>query len=406
MVADATTGSFAYDVSAIDKLKYTASKKADGGVHEAAKQFEAMFLKQMLSSMRKAIPQSHLLGDSSADKQYQDMMDAQWSQTLAQRGMGLADMLDKQLTGHGAGAGSNTAGSAASAATKLAHAAPRPLAPSESLASIQAQREAAARAGAQSASAASRDTAPLVNAGTDSGAPLLSFGDTVAAAGQASPEHVRAFLNRLEAPATMAAGRTGLSPRLILAQAALETGWGQHEITTDSGKQSFNVFNIKASGWDGASTDVATHEYANGVSQATHAGFRVYDSYDQAFADYARLIDSSPRYAAARQAATPEAAAQALQHGGYATDPRYADKLVSVMKSIPASERGGLFAASGWRGRRHVVRQRAAGLGRVNTTGARRAGSVNTPLYMCFPARSKTAAPRLKFRQRRPLKPI
>ncbi len=346
MAADATSGAFAYDVSAIDKLKYTASKQSDGGVHQAAKQFEALFIKQMLSSMRKAIPQSHLLGDSPARKQYQDMMDAQWSQTLAQRGMGLAKMLDKQLIGHGGGH-SGIESQATAAAPQIARAKPRPLAPSESLASIQAQRDVAAQVSSRAASAGTRDTAPIVDATRDAGAPLLSFGDALAATGPASTEHVRDFVNRLEAPAAMAAHRTGLPSRLILAQAALETGWGRHEITADGGAQSFNVFNIKADGWNGASTSVATHEYAGGTMQATQAGFRVYDSYDQAFSDYARLIDSSPRYAAARQAATPEAAARALQDGGYATDPNYADKLVSVMQSIPASQRGGLFAGAG-----------------------------------------------------------
>ncbi|KEZ78027.1 flagellar assembly peptidoglycan hydrolase FlgJ [Salinisphaera hydrothermalis] len=347
MTPDAASGAFAYDVSAIDKLKYTAKKQADGGVHEASKQFEAMFIKQMLSAMRKAIPKSHLLGDSSADKQYQDMMDAQWSQTMAQRGMGLAKMLDKQLTGHAAPSGARIDSQAAAAAPKIAQATPRALAPSESLASIKAQREAAAQAAKSAAATANSDSAPLIAEPPNAGAPLLALADTPTDSDPVTPGHVRDFVQRLEAPAQLAARRTGLSPRLILAQAALETGWGRHEITTDSGAQSFNVFNIKADGWNGPSTDVTTHEYADGAMQSTKAGFRVYDSYNQAFSDYARLIDSSPRYAAARQAATPEAAARALQNGGYATDPGYADKLVAVMNSIPASQPGGLFAEGG-----------------------------------------------------------
>ncbi|AWN16026.1 flagellar assembly peptidoglycan hydrolase FlgJ [Salinisphaera sp. LB1] len=352
MTADATSGAFAYDVSAINKLKYTASKKSDGGVHAAAKQFEALFIKQMLSSMRKAIPKSHLLGDSPADKQYQDMMDAQWSQTLAQRGMGLAKMLDKQLIGHTAGAHSTVTSQAAAAAPHITKATPRALAPSESLASIEAQRRAAAQASTQASAQAAGPSAPdatgpVADTAAATGAPLLSFGNAPAATDGATSAHVRDFLARFAAPAAMAAHRTGLPPRLILAQAALETGWGRHEITTDGGARSFNVFNIKSEGWNGASTDAATHEYARGTRQATQAGFRVYNSYHQAFSDYARLIDSSPRYAAARQATTPEAAAQALQNGGYATDPHYAAKLVSVMKSIPESPRGGLFAGNG-----------------------------------------------------------
>ncbi|HET7312721.1 flagellar assembly peptidoglycan hydrolase FlgJ [Salinisphaera sp.] len=345
MTVPSVSAAFAYDVSAIQKLKYTASQQSDGGVHKVAQQFEAMFIKEMLSSMRAAIPQSHLLGDSTVDKQYQDMMDAQWSQTLAQRGMGLADMLEKQLIGHVGGADAHSDGQAGSA-PKIAQATPRALAPSESLASIRAQREAAMPASPQKIAAAARETAPIIDPARAGRAPLLSFGDAPLDSDLA-PAHVRDFVQRLQAPAAMAAGRTGLSARLILAQAALETGWGRHEITTDNGAPSFNVFNIKADGWDGAATEVVTHEYADGAMRATRAGFRVYDSYDQAFSDYARLIDSSPRYAAARRADTPEAAARALQDGGYATDPDYADKLVAVMKSIPAEVPGGLFADAG-----------------------------------------------------------
>ncbi|RJS95167.1 flagellar assembly peptidoglycan hydrolase FlgJ [Salinisphaera sp. Q1T1-3] len=339
----ANGGAMAYDVSGLDKLKYTAAHKPDAGRHEAAKQFEAMFIKQMLSNMRKAIPLSHLLGDSSASKQYQDMMDAQWSQTLAQRGIGLATMLEKQLGGAGATSASAPRETDLANASGVPEAKPRALAPSESLAAIEAQRAAS---GQNHASMTGHETAPVVGMSQSPAEPLFALDDVRDVFDNALSPKVRAFVDQLGGPARMAAGRTGLSPQLILAQAALETGWGRHEITTDSGQPSFNVFNIKSTGWDGATAQVTTHEYTDGTKQATRAGFRVYDSYDQAFSDYARLINDSPRYAAAREAATPDAAARALQDGGYATDPAYADKLVSVMKSLPASHTPGLFSDS------------------------------------------------------------
>ncbi|WP_423821828.1 flagellar assembly peptidoglycan hydrolase FlgJ [Salinisphaera sp. SPP-AMP-43] len=340
------SSAFALDVNAVSKLKYSANKHDGQGVHKAAQQFEAMFIKQMLSSMRDAIPKSDLLGDSSANKQYQDMMDGQWSQTLAKRGMGLADMLTQQLTGQSGGASAAAASAAApDQVATIAKADPKPLAASDSLAAIQAQREAAAASKPSAAGDAMRDGGPLV---ASRGAPILSLG--AAGASDAPLDdaagYVRDFVDRLGTAADGAASKTGLSSRLILAQAALETGWGRHETTTESGQPSHNVFNIKSTGWDGASTEITTHEFAQGAMQRTRAGFRVYDSYEQAFDDYARLINDSPRYAPARDADSPEAAARALQAGGYATDPNYADKLVSVMDRIPASQRGGLFADS------------------------------------------------------------
>lgn len=331
--------SLAYDVASLKRLKYSAAGQADGGRHEAARQFEAVFLQQMLASMRKAIPQSHLLGDSAGHGQAQDMLDAQWAQTLSERGMGLAPVLERQLGGPAQAKAPIAEPAVVEQGSKASADAPRALAASDSLSAIREQRAMAARA-------ATHDSPPLVELSTSAGAaqPLLAF-EAERGTGAPAP-HVAAFVARLQAPAAQAAARTGLSSRLILAQAALETGWGRHETQTATGQPSHNVFNIKATGWQGETTRVATHEYRNGRAEATREGFRVYDSYDQAFADYARLIDTAPRYAPARAASSPTSAARALQDAGYATDPNYADKLVAIMQHLDTGHTaGGLFAS-------------------------------------------------------------
>ncbi|MBK5939766.1 flagellar assembly peptidoglycan hydrolase FlgJ [Halochromatium roseum] len=151
------------------------------------------------------------------------------------------------------------------------------------------------------------------------------------------PAHVQAFLQPLLAPAQAASQKTGVPAELILAQAALETGWGRHQIRTDDGRNSHNLFGIKAgSHWQGPTAAVTTHEYYNGQRTRIRDQFRVYDSYEAAFTDYGRLISRSPRYAAVGTAPTAEQAARALQAGGYATDPAYADKLIKIMGHLDA----------------------------------------------------------------------
>jgi flagellar protein FlgJ len=122
----------------------------------------------------------------------------------------------------------------------------------------------------------------------------------------------------------------------MLGQAALESGWGKREINMPDGSSSHNLFGIKANaGWSGKVAEVMTTEYKNGVPAKQIEKFRAYSSYDEAFKDYATMLSSNPRYAnVLQQSASPAAMAQALQKSGYATDPKYAEKLVSVMKQM------------------------------------------------------------------------
>jgi flagellar protein FlgJ len=114
-----------------------------------------------------------------------------------------------------------------------------------------------------------------------------------------------------------------------------ETGWGKSEIKTADGSSSFNLFGIKAGpGWHGKVAEVTTTEYQNGVAKKTVARFRAYDSYEESFKDYARLLTQSPRYAkVSQQTGSVQAFATGLQRAGYATDPAYATKLSRAINS-------------------------------------------------------------------------
>jgi flagellar protein FlgJ len=143
------------------------------------------------------------------------------------------------------------------------------------------------------------------------------------------------FLAQLSLPAKLASQQSGVPHHLILAQAALESGWGQRQIRRENGEPSFNIFGVKASGsWKGPTTEITTTEYENGEAKKVKAKFRVYSSYLEALSDYVGLISRNPRYAAVTAAATAEQGAQALQNAGYATDPNYARKLTSMIQQL------------------------------------------------------------------------
>lgn len=286
------TEGFALDMQGLADLRRTSHQGAGAGVKEASKQFEALFLQMMLKSMRAAIPKSDMDKDSTSDL-YTEMLDQQWAQHLAGRGMGLAEQLDKQL---GAGA--------AHVPTDMPMPRVSPFAQtSVSQASNQAWQAWKRRE---------------------------MSGENVERAA-----HVEDFVARMSGPAQRVAQSSGIPAELIVAQAALETDWGRRQITTASGADSHNLFGIKAgSQWRGATTAVLTTEYDQGQAHKQTEQFRAYGSVDAAFADYARLIGSNSNYAGVMSARNPLDAARALQQGGYATDPHYADKLISVMATI------------------------------------------------------------------------
>jgi len=317
---------FALDLQGLQRLKQTAREDASAGLKEASQQFEALFLQMMLKSMREASPQSGLL-DSDQTRMYTEMMDQQWAQHLSGRGLGLAEQLANQLEMRGRVAAPPASGAGEELIAGIPRGTPQPLYGSRPVEQIQSKETVPPA----TTTAWERDSTPLRRA-----RPVVPGAANASARGAVQrPEHVSDFLERLREPALAASRASGVPAELILAQAALETGWGRYRITTAGGGDSHNLFGIKAgSQWRGATSAVTTSEYIDGQEQKRVERFRVYGSYTESFADYARLIGSNPRYAGVVAAPNAAQAAHALQRAGYATDPAYADKLVAVMDSI------------------------------------------------------------------------
>ncbi|MDT8405740.1 MAG: flagellar assembly peptidoglycan hydrolase FlgJ [Methylococcales bacterium] len=298
------------DFNALAKLKREAVANSPEALKATAQQFEALFVNQMLKSMREASLGEGLL-DSEQSKMYQEMHDQQLSVELSrQSSLGLADMIVKQLGGESdtLTTDSRNLDHYRQHPVTLPQPAPRPSAvlPDTQLPSKRH-------------TAASQVAAPVSTAEPQRPALPQRFD---------SPQ---AFIDALYPAAEATGQRLGVDPKLLLAQAALETGWGK-AIIQRGDDSSFNLFNIKASGnWSGDKARVGTLEYENGVVQKTHADFRAYQSYQDSFDDYARLLENNRRYAnALANSDNPKAFAHALQKAGYATDPNYANKVLSI----------------------------------------------------------------------------
>ena len=318
---------FALDVQGVSRLKFTARQDQQEGLKQTARQFEAMLMQMMLKGMRDTVPESGLLG-SNQTKMYQSMMDQQWAQTMSGQGIGIADMLIKQLGGKDMPAVNDAAPDELQSAQALVAGIPVGVPgelKQEWLRDNTPPREATPSGDWFKAQALVAEEADARVAAPARVAEASSL-----------PSHVQAFIDKVGAAAERISSVAGVSSRLIVAQAALETGWGKHEIASADGGQSHNLFNIKAtSGWQGERASVMTTEYEGGEAYRMKDGFRVYDSYEQSFQDYARLLTENSRYDGVVAAQSDEAAAWQLQNSGYATDPQYARKLISIMSQLP-----------------------------------------------------------------------
>ena len=311
------TSKFALDTKGLGELKQGARNGSPAALKEAATQFEAMFINMMMKSMREATPQEGIM-DNQQSKMFTGMLDQQLSQNLAKRGMGLADVLTRQLTANQMGAqalaigadGSSygaSAGQAAAAAAKLA-----PL-------------DGSMRPG--------MDAATMIKTGaTQPGAPVLPL---TTVSGRVQPAHVRAFQEKLHVHAAEAERATGVPAKFMLGQAALESGWGKRMIRNADGTSSNNLFGIKAGpGWKGKVATAVTTEYINGRPHTKVEKFRAYDTPADSFKDYANLLVRNPRYEKVLASGGDAAAfAHGLQRAGYATDPMYAAKLTRIIKN-------------------------------------------------------------------------
>ena len=289
----------AFDGKDIGKLQQAAKQNSPDAIKASAKQFEALFMNMIMKSMREATPQDGLL-DNSETKTYTAMMDQKVSENMAKRGVGLADVLFRQLS---------------------AKAATPPTGP----------------LGQSTFDPATQPALKLKNSFTNDQSGLPAVPTMTVPARQsfpAQPSHVKAFQDRLGAHAEEASRATGIPAKFMLGQAALETGWGKKEIVASDGSASHNIFGIKATGaWTGRVVEARTTEYVNGVPHARVEKFRAYDSYADAFKDYAGMIKNNPRYQQVVASGSDAVGfAQGLQKAGYATDPHYAAKLTSIIK--------------------------------------------------------------------------
>lgn len=261
----------AVDTQGLEQLRNQAKHSPDQALKAAAQQFESVFLNMMLKSMREATPQDGMF-DSEQTRMFTGMLDQQLAQSMSSRGVGLADVMVRQL---------------------------------------------------------SRNMGELAESGK-----LEAGNMKLSSAYNESPQ--QDFVNRMTPHAVQASQNSGVPTQLMLGQAALESGWGKHEVRMADGSNSYNLFGIKANaGWNGKTAEVLTTEYENGVANKQVEKFRAYSSYTEAFQDYANMMASNPRYANVLQQGDNVAGmAQEVQKAGYATDPKYAEKLARVMGQL------------------------------------------------------------------------
>jgi peptidoglycan hydrolase FlgJ len=279
---NAPANSLAADVRSLEALRGRAASDPRGAVREAAKAFETLFMQELMKSMRAASLNSGLL-ENEGTQLGGELLDQQYATRLSGLPGGLSDLIARQLE-------------------RQMGLAPGPIPRSDS-------------------------ANPLP-------APLKVEGDPSAAV-RLPQQAAASFVHQHGEAARAAQVQTGIPAEFMISQAALETGWGRREIRHADGSTAYNLFGIKAGpGWKGPVAEVLTTEYVDGRPHKVSARFRAYASYAESFADYARLIKNSPRYAGVVAAGgSASGFAQGLQRAGYATDPAYADKLTRVINT-------------------------------------------------------------------------
>jgi flagellar protein FlgJ len=309
--------SLAADVRGLDVLRRASRDNSPEALKAAAKQFEAMFLQVVIKSMREASPGDELFGGQES-KMYQDMLDQQWAQVMSEGGgTGLAKVLERQLS-------ANARSADTSMPIDL-----KPLSDAAQFSGIAMMPptaiSAVRRQTLQGSAATPVDSsAQSVLAGLAAEQPPVSSPNV--------PAHARSFVERVWPAALSASRATGIPAQFLVAQAALETGWGRAELSAADGSASHNLFNIKAgSSWQGPTVKVSASEFVDGRWTREDSAFRRYGSYEESFADYAKLLLDQPRYARVVGAQDAGSFARSLQQSGYATDPMYGAKLERII---------------------------------------------------------------------------
>lgn len=300
-----------FDTGSLADLKRQI-KAGDPAANKAvAKQFEGLFLQLVLKSMRAATPREGLFGGDQMQL-YESLLDQQLGTAMAggNRGTGLAAMIEAQL-----------------ARQNLPPPKPfdRPLPLHRSIPEFPLPQPRALPL--QQSAAEKPPSGQKTSTGSATAvSPAPTFPTSASTAAQ------QAFVDRLLPAAITAESRTGIPAHFMVAQAALETGWGRSVPRLTNGGSSFNIFGIKAGGtWSGPTVAATTTEVIGGKAQARVESFRAYASYEAAFQDYAKILTTSPRYASVLGSQEPSSFGRSLQAAGYATDPQYASKLERII---------------------------------------------------------------------------
>ncbi len=323
------------DFQGVAELKAKARTDAKGSLDQVAKQFESLFTQMMLKSMRQAKLADGLM-DNDQTKFYQDMYDQQLAVHLSEgKGIGLADVIKRQLGGEAANDSkpvSSFSEYRKEVISMLERSSNMPVFMQDGkpiIALGNDQMVAGNRINIQlSIPEVSQKPKPLINPQPESQLQPVATTDPK----KWSKDD---FVQQLWPWAREAAEKLGVAPAALLAQAALETGWGRHIMPSGKGGSAFNLFGIKTGRrWDGESVNIGTLEFEQGVAVRKKDRFRAYESFGDSFNDYVGFLKSNPRYSKALEStADSKAFFRELQKAGYATDPRYAAKLTTVLES-------------------------------------------------------------------------
>lgn len=291
------------ELNGLNSIRQLGKENTSQAMRKVAEQFEGIFLNMMLKGMRAG--EDSLFADnylnSNEMKFHRENMDNQLALHMASSGgIGLADALHRQLMARYPEEAARSADQGADASTAVNG-------------NINPQRRFSGRVSTSTASPQNQLPVTL---------PRVF-------------ETQQDFVNALLPLAEKAAARLGVEPKELIAQAALETGWGKKMIAGDNGEPSFNLFGIKAgASWQGRSVSVSTLEFRDGVMQRERADFRAYNSYAESFEDYVTLLSTQPRYQMAFvNPVNHTGLGHRLQQAGYATDPEYGNKIESVKNS-------------------------------------------------------------------------
>jgi peptidoglycan hydrolase FlgJ len=326
------TSGLVSDPAAYSGLSRVAREGGTEGLEAAARAFESLLVGQMLKQMR-SMTQGSGLFDSAHSQLYQDLYDQQIAAVLSEgEGLGLRKALLRQL-----------APELSESRTRRARSGQLTRSGAQSVA--QELQAASGRGGGRGRPNPGPSRLEAVKSRSEHLPPRQCSDDEcpsaaarpVSGGGRWPPRNAEEFVAYLKPYAEQAAEILGMDTSVLLAQSALETGWGKHIPRRADGDSSFNLFGIKADrSWKGDSVGVGTLEYRNGVAQREQARFRAYETPADSFVDYVAFLKRNPRYGEALKSRSGEEFIRGLQKAGYATDPRYANKILGIRDRVLA----------------------------------------------------------------------